>query len=118
MQRLSCWLMVAGLCCGSAATAQAQPALERLEQQVRERSPGGANQTGAAVDNTGYLGVVADDRLDSGKGVRIVQVIPGSPAEQAGLKTDDLVTSVAGKPVRSMDDLARILESRWPSARA
>jgi S1-C subfamily serine protease len=101
--------MVAGLCSGYAATALAQPALERLEQQVRERSPGAGDQTGAGIDNTGYLGVVADDRMDSGKGVRIVQIIPGSPAEQAGLKTDDLVTAVAGKPVRSMDDLARIL---------
>lgn len=112
MQRLSCLLMVAGLCCSNAATALAQPALERLEQQVRERSPGGAgaaSAAGQAADNTGYLGVVADDRMDAGKGVRIVQVIPGSPAERSGLKTDDLVTAVAGKPVRSMDDLARIL---------
>ncbi len=110
MQRLSCLLMVAGCCCSNAATALAQPALERLEQQVRERSPGGAaNQAGPAGDNTGYLGVVADDRMDAGKGVRIVQVIPGSPAEQSGLQADDLVTAVAGKPVRSMDDLARIL---------
>ncbi|HUY91112.1 MAG TPA: PDZ domain-containing protein [Pirellulales bacterium] len=107
-------LFAGSLCCVClASSAAAQSALEKLEQQVRNRgaSDGAAETTkpSSADDNTGYLGVVADDRLDLGKGVRIMEVLRGSPAERSGLKSDDLVTGVAGKPVKSMDDFARIL---------
>ena len=100
-------------CLGLASTAAAQSALERLEKQVRNRGEsnlaGEKAQPADDADNTGYLGVVADDRQDIGKGVRIMEVLRGSPAERSGLKADDLVTGVAGKPVRSMEDFARIL---------
>jgi S1-C subfamily serine protease len=112
MQRSLVLLCALSFGFGITGRAAAQPALERLEQQVRERSQNAPREradAGGAEDNTGYLGLVADDRLDQQKGVRIVQVIPGSPAETSGLKVDDLVTAVAGKPVRSMEDMARIL---------
>ena len=95
-----------------ASPAVAQSALERLEQQVRNRGESAAGDTSTlpgAGDNVGYLGVVADDRLEQGKGVRIMEVLKGSPAERSGLEADDLVTAIAGKPVRTMEDFARIL---------
>lgn len=39
------------------------------------------------------------------------RVLPGSPAGLAGLKTDDLVVSIAGQVVRDAGDFRRIVES-------
>jgi len=37
---------------------------------------------------------------------KIGEVIPGDPADRAGLKAGDIVTSLAGKPVRSWEEMA------------
>jgi PDZ domain len=108
----------------------AQTTLDRLEQQIRQRvspSQGGTSayrspSTGSASavasplpDNMTssqspvYLGVTADDRKDRGRGVRITEVRPGSPAEKAGLQMQDLVTSLAGMRVRQLSDMTDIL---------
>ena len=39
--------------------------------------------------------------FDLGESVKIIIVDPGSPADKAGLKTGDIVTSVNGTPIRS-----------------
>ena len=113
--RVSVLSLVSGFLCSICCTspAIAQSALERLEQQVRNRgSSEGADEAAkpsGPVDNAGYLGVVADDRLEQGKGVRIIEVLRGSPAERSGLKSDDLVIGVAGKTIKSMNDFANVL---------
>lgn len=112
--RRSALLLLAGFFYSSAfaSPAVAQSALERLEQQVRNRGEAAAGDKSSPPgvgDRIGYLGVVADDRLEQGKGVRIMEVLKGSPAERSGLEADDLVTAIAGKPVRTMEDFARIL---------
>jgi regulator of sigma E protease len=43
--------------------------------------------------------------------VRVGQVVPGSPAERAGLKPDDGILSVGGKPVPSFPDIPAVLAS-------
>jgi S1-C subfamily serine protease len=57
----------------------------------------------------GFLGVSfqkeRERRLPPGDGVAIDQVIPGSPAYQAGLHRFDYIRSVNGAPVREPDDL-------------
>lgn len=65
----------------------------------------------------GYLGATVDDRNDRGKGVRVVQVRAGSPADRAGLKAGDLITGVASLRVREMADLAAVLEQAPAGAR-
>ena len=62
----------------------------------------------------GYLGIVADDRLDRGRGVRIQEVRPGGPGEKAGLRPKDLITGLQGIRVRQMSDLAGILQQLVP----
>ena len=113
-----------------AATASAQSALERLERQIRQRAeqPAGGeraadgpkpppppvpgNDLGKPNDvEPGYLGVVADDQNDRGRGVRILAVHPASPGEKAGLRRQDLVTAMAGIRVRQMSDMSDILET-------
>jgi len=38
-------------------------------------------------------------------------VVRGSPASAAGLRSEDLITEVAGQPVSGMDDLQRLMDT-------
>ncbi len=47
----------------------------------------------------GYLGLVGDDRHEQGNGVRVVRIVEGSPAAEAGLAVGDLIVAIDGKPI-------------------
>jgi S1-C subfamily serine protease len=47
--------------------------------------------------------------LGRDRGVEVVEVIEGSPAAAAGLRSEDLLVAVDGIPVRGIDDLLRLL---------
>ncbi len=53
-----------------------------------------------------------------GAGVTVSNVISGSPADQAGLKIGDTITSVDGKALKSGDDLVADIASRKPGSKA
>jgi len=64
--------------------------------------------------NRGYLGaemqnmdpeLAAAFGLKTAQGAVLVNIVPGSPAEKAGLKPGDVVTAANGKPVRDASDL-------------
>jgi hypothetical protein len=57
----------------------------------------------------GYLGVVADDRQEHGKGVRITRVYPGTAAEKYGLRPQDLIIGLGGTRVEQMPPGGRLL---------
>ena len=72
-----------------------------------------ANPERAAVrDEPGYLGLITDDRRGAGGGIRVVKVVEGSPAAAAGFRSDDLILTIDGADVRSLDLMARELEPR------
>jgi serine protease Do len=48
-------------------------------------------------------------RLGRRTGVEVVEVVPGSPAERAGLRAEDLVVAVDGEPIGSVEDLHRLM---------
>jgi serine protease Do len=50
-------------------------------------------------------------------GVTISNVVAGSPADQAGLKVGDTITSVDGKPVKNGDELVADIASRKPGSK-
>ncbi|MBZ5719374.1 MAG: Do family serine endopeptidase [Acidobacteriia bacterium] len=50
-------------------------------------------------------------------GVTISNVVAGSPADQAGLKVGDTITSVDGKPVKNGDELVADIASRKPGTK-
>ncbi|WP_084338873.1 S1C family serine protease [Actinomadura oligospora] len=65
-----------------------------------------------------YLGVVAApvpvpaqlrERLGQADALRVAEVVPGSPADQAGLRRGDLVLAAAGAPVSHAQSLQRLM---------
>jgi serine protease Do len=62
----------------------------------------------------GWLGVTIQDLKDDlakyygvekGQGVLVTQVVPGDPADKAGIRTKDIITAVDGTPVASSREL-------------
>jgi predicted metalloprotease with PDZ domain len=83
--------------------AHAQPTLDRVEERIRSD---GAPPAGA---EPGYLGLVADDRKEQGRGIRILDVTSDGPAAKGGLEAGDLITSINGNPVKQMDDMGKVM---------
>src|SRR5580700_4371917 len=53
-----------------------------------------------------------------GSGVTVSNVVSGTPADEAGLKIGDTITSVDGKDVKSGDDLVADIAARKPGSKA
>ena len=58
--------------------------------------------------------MVADDQKDRGRGVRVVEVYRGGPADKAGIRKQDLITAIGGIRVRQMTDMADMLNTFMP----
>jgi serine protease Do len=65
-----------------------------------------------------YLGVAGGPRplpsrarrqREQATGVEVIEVTPGSPAEQAGLRAEDLIVELAGSRVHGVDDIQRLM---------
>ena len=48
-------------------------------------------------------------RLGQRRGLRLVEVVPGSPAGQAGLYVGDIMVSAGGRPVQGVQDVQRLM---------
>ena len=48
-------------------------------------------------------------RLSQRRGLRLMEVVPGSPAAKAGLFLGDIIISAGGKPVRGVQDIQRLM---------
>jgi serine protease Do len=58
--------------------------------------------------------VAAQFRLPVREGVGIVEVEPGSPAERAGVRAQDIITRANDTPVTSTGDLRRVIRGAGP----
>ena len=45
------------------------------------------------------------EETENGKGLKVLEVAPDSPAEKAGLKKDDVVLHIGDKEVSSIEDM-------------
>lgn len=50
-------------------------------------------------------------RIGRDSAVEVTEVVPGAPADRAGVRAGDLVVEPAGRPVESVDDLQRMMTS-------
>jgi membrane-associated protease RseP (regulator of RpoE activity) len=135
MNKLTAVCAFCAVALGALSNASAQPALERLEEEVRRQLGEGvqprvpASQTPGekadaaekpaapkATPEPGYLGALLDDREDRGRGVRVLRVNPGSPAQKAGLQEGDLVTALSGIRTRQLSEVADILAEFPPES--
>lgn len=76
----------------------------------------GNGSTAIHVGGTAFLGVEASADNYAGSGAAITAVVPGSPADAAGLVPGDLITSVGGRAVSSPDELSAIVSTQRPGA--
>jgi S1-C subfamily serine protease len=67
-----------------------------------------------------YLGIAGGPRplpprlarkLGRAAGVEVVQVVEGGPADQAGMRPEDLIVELDGAPIEGMDELQRVVVS-------
>lgn len=96
------------------AAHQPQAAKGSLDQPADER-----NQTfGKLLVQRAYLGVELGElteakskelKVDGAKGALVERVLPGTPADTAGLKTDDVVVAIDGKQVATGAELREAL---------
>ncbi len=70
----------------------------------------GTGTLGRPVINTAGE-VIAINMAASGGGALVQRVAAGSPAEQAGIQSGDVITGVADRPVEDADDVLAIVMS-------
>lgn len=63
--------------------------------------------------NGGRMGVGFEDQGPVSGEAKIIRVHPESPADQAGLQENDVITQVNGHPVRKLNDLKHVLGSLY-----
>jgi serine protease Do len=66
----------------------------------------------------GYLGLVVEEFSGAKKTeMRVVEIAPGTPAEQAGLEVGDVIRGIQQRPIVGMEDLIAALEATAPGDR-
>ena len=102
----------------SIGSANAQSYLEQLERGFGGLLRGQPSDPQATdeVAAPGYLGLVADELDPPGNGVVILNVYPGGPADNAGLREGDVVVGVERTPVRNLNEMAAAVEQFAPGA--
>ncbi len=77
-------------------------------QVLREQISREVDQTFSDTINTNnaYLGIQLSSNMAPRKeGVTVAEVIPGSPAERAGIRKNDIITSINGRKVKTREDI-------------
>jgi hypothetical protein len=75
-----------------------------------EGKPGEKSEAGSKKERKISLGTVPDFAF-KGEGVRLSGVVPGSPAEAAGLKEGDVIVRINEAPVKNLKDLSDALKT-------
>jgi S1-C subfamily serine protease len=73
-------------------------------------------QNGGKVERA-YLGIENGDTQDL-SGAVVGTVVPGGPAQQAGLQRGDKITEIDGKPITGSEDVSSAVAARKPGEKA
>ncbi|HYA08185.1 MAG TPA: trypsin-like peptidase domain-containing protein, partial [Gaiellaceae bacterium] len=98
---------------GSATTAYAIPINKALSIAKQIES---GNSTIAHIGPTAFMGVSVEDVGNGQSGALIAGVVPGGPADQAGLAQGDIITALDGNPVDAATSLGGIVQHETPGA--
>ena len=74
-------------------------------------------RSGQIAGPVGYLGVSSRNPIDNSRGAEVLEVVPGGPAEAAGIQLGDRIVEVSGKEVLGSAELGAILRSLAPGTR-
>ena len=105
------------------SSARAQDHGEKHEGKNEQQDQGQARQLPPARPDQGYFGakfgVISDEKaeelgLDSQDGVVIIEIIPDSPAEKAGLKKDDVVRKLDDKEIGGVEGFVTVMRASKP----
>jgi S1-C subfamily serine protease len=93
--------------CFSVAANTAQHVLTQVLQHGRVRRA----RLGVAGDQVALpQRIKARTGLTQASGVRVVEVLPGSPAQAGGLEPGDVIVALDKDVVTGIDDIARVLD--------
>ena len=85
-----------------------------LTVTIQTAGHGGAPPSGQqAGERRASLGTMPDFAFE-GEGVRVQQVMPGSAAEEAGIKAGDVIIALDGEAVANLRSYSALLKSRAP----
>jgi S1-C subfamily serine protease len=88
-----------------------------LAHSIAQQIIRGQSSATVHIGATGFLGIqsaAAGSQGSATTGVEVAGVVPGSPAEQAGIQQGDVITAVNGHAVASIDELHTALTSHKP----
>jgi PDZ domain-containing protein len=86
------------------------PASQLACQDAEEMTGATTTAPVVALQRLGYK-VGVDNR-----GAEVVEVVPGTAAAQAGVRCNDIITAIAGRPVRTITDVTSALKGRPPGS--
>jgi S1-C subfamily serine protease len=78
--------------------------------QIQSRAPSGTVHIGPPA----MLGIGVGTAQQNGGGVTVRDVLQGTPAQQAGLRRGDVLTSLAGVPLNNATTLTNVLDGHYP----
>ncbi|MEK9773099.1 MAG: PDZ domain-containing protein [Opitutae bacterium] len=62
----------------------------------------------------GVMGVLLEESNSSARGIQVIEVLPQAAGDRAGLRVSDSILRMDGRPVRTMENINRILQTKDP----
>jgi predicted metalloprotease with PDZ domain len=80
-------------------------------------TPDGGDSGRTRSPEPGYLGLITSDRQQGGRGVRVMHVDRGSPADDAGIREGDLIVGIGDRPIAFTADMRAALRGAVPGTK-
>ena len=88
--------------------------LDSMNERIKFIGSAPASGAGETRPRRVRTGFIPDMGSDDARGMKISGVVGGSPAETAGVKAGDILTSFDGKPIKNIEALQQVLSTAKP----